>query len=73
VQLLGGGRQVEAQRVGVVFAQVVGHVHGGAAALAELAAAEVEVVSDTGYKSVICHLRPAAHVLPDMIGKTTTP
>jgi hypothetical protein len=37
------GRQVEAQRVGVVLAQKVGHVDGAAAALAELAAVEVKV------------------------------
>jgi hypothetical protein len=45
---LGGRRrQVETQRVGVVLAQEVGHVDGGAAALAELSASEFEAFSDT--------------------------
>jgi hypothetical protein len=44
----GGGGKVEAQRVGVVLAEAIGHIHGGAPALAELAPAEVEVLLDTG-------------------------
>jgi hypothetical protein len=39
----GGGRQVEAQRVGVVLAQKVGHLHEGAMAFTQLRALEVEV------------------------------
>jgi hypothetical protein len=35
--------QAEAQRVGIVLAQEVGHLHRHATALAELAAFEVEV------------------------------
>jgi hypothetical protein len=46
----GGGGQVVAQGVGVVLAQEVGHVHGGAATLAELVAPEVQVFLDTGRK-----------------------
>jgi len=45
-----GSGQVETQRVRVVLAEEVGHVHGSAAALAELASLEVEVFSDTGCK-----------------------
>jgi hypothetical protein len=46
-----GGRQVEAQRVGVVLAQEVGHLYESAAALAWLRALEVEVFLDTGWKT----------------------
>jgi hypothetical protein len=49
-RLGGGGGQVEAQWVGVVLAQEVGHVDGGAAALAELPASEVEVFMITMHK-----------------------
>jgi hypothetical protein len=43
-----GCGQVEAQRVGVVFAQELGHRHGRAPALAELSAFEVEAFMVTG-------------------------
>jgi len=44
------GGQVEAQWIGVVFAQEVGHVHSAATALAELAASEIEVLMITMHK-----------------------
>jgi hypothetical protein len=60
---LGGGRgQVKAQRIGIVLAEKVEHLHEGAAALAELSAAEVEVFSDTGCKDVIRLLHPTMHL-----------
>jgi len=46
----GGGGQVVAQGVGVVAAEEVGHVHKGAAALAELAAPKVQVLMVTMHK-----------------------
>jgi hypothetical protein len=45
-RLGGGGGQVEAQRVGVVLAQEVGHIDERAAALAELGPLEVQVFND---------------------------
>jgi hypothetical protein len=45
--LRGGGRQVEAQGIGVVFAEEVGHLHESAAALAQLRTFEVEVFMAT--------------------------
>ena len=50
----GGGGQVVAQGVGVVAAQEVGDVDKGAAALAELAAAKVEVFMVTMHKEIVC-------------------
>jgi hypothetical protein len=61
-RLGGGGGQVGPEGVGVVLAQVVGHIDGGAAALAELPAAEVEVFSDRGCKLMPCWLGPAVPV-----------
>jgi len=49
--LWGGGGEVEPQGAGIVFAQEVGHIHGGAAAFAELATAEVEAFMVTRDKS----------------------
>jgi hypothetical protein len=43
-------RQVEAQGIGVVAAEEVGHVHGGTAALAELPAPKIEVFMVTRVK-----------------------
>ena len=63
----GGGGQVVAQGVGVVFAEKVGHVDGGAAALAELPPAKVQVLLDTGCKRVVCLLCPTVPVLSDTI------
>jgi hypothetical protein len=50
--LVGKGQHAvgHAQRVGVVAAEAVGHVDKGAAALAELAAAEVQVFMVTMHK-----------------------
>ncbi len=61
----GGGGQVESQRVGIVLAQEVEHLHESAPALAQLRSLKVEIFSDTGCKSVICLLCPAIHVLVD--------
>jgi len=47
-----GGRQLEAQRVGVVLGQGVGYIHGGATALAQLGSLEVEVFMVTRDKSL---------------------
>jgi hypothetical protein len=53
ISRLGGhGGQVIPQRAGVVAAEEVRHVDGGAAALAELGTLEVEVFSDTGCKTL---------------------
>jgi hypothetical protein len=49
-RLGGGGGQVVAQGVGIVSAQEVRHVDGGAAALAELAATKVQVFMVTMHK-----------------------
>jgi hypothetical protein len=50
-RLRGSGGQVIAQRVGVILAQVIGHINGSPPALAELSTTEVEVFSDTGCKN----------------------
>jgi len=66
------GSQVEAQGIGVVLAQEVGHLHERAAALAELATLEVEVFSDIGWKKAICLLYPTAHILMGTEANTLT-
>jgi hypothetical protein len=46
----GGGGQVEAEGVGVVAAQEVGHLHEGATAFAQLRAPKIEVFMVTMHK-----------------------
>ena len=64
------GGQVEAQGVGVVLAQKVGHLHRGAAALAELAAPEVEVFMVTRDKKITCQLGPEFSPPPNTANTT---
>jgi hypothetical protein len=64
---------VEAKQVGVVLAQEVGYIHGGAAAFTELPSPEVEVFSDTGCKSVIGLLYPTMHLFLDAVNRIPLP